>query len=84
VTCTIATLANAATATFTLTVAVDANATGTISNTATVSSTNDPTTGNDSSTAAVTIAGANIPTLSTWGLMFLAAALGLIVVLKRV
>ncbi|HEX2831887.1 MAG TPA: IPTL-CTERM sorting domain-containing protein [Thermoanaerobaculia bacterium] len=83
VTCTIASLANATSATFTLTVAVNADATGTVSNTATATSTNDPTPGNNSGTAAVAIAGANIPTLSTWGLMLLAAALGLIVVLKR-
>lgn len=83
VTCTIATLADAASATFTLTVAVNVDATGSVSNTATVTSSNDPTPGNNSGTAAVAIAGANIPTLSTWGLMLLAAALGLIVVLKR-
>lgn len=83
VTCTIATLANGASAAFTLTVAVNAGATGTFTNTATVSSTNDPTPGNNSGSAAVTIAAGNIPTLSTWGLMILAAALGLIVVLKK-
>jgi uncharacterized repeat protein (TIGR01451 family) len=83
VTCTISTLANGATATFTLTVAIDADATGTIANTASVSSANDPSAGNDSSTAVVTLAAANVPTLSVWGLMFLAAALGLIVVFKR-
>jgi uncharacterized repeat protein (TIGR01451 family) len=83
VTCTIATLANATSASFTLTVAVDADATGTITNTATVTSANDPTPGNNSGSAAVAIAAENIPTLSTWALILLAAALGLIVVLKR-
>ncbi|HEX7830959.1 MAG TPA: hypothetical protein VF787_14985 [Thermoanaerobaculia bacterium] len=83
VTCTIATLANGATATFTLTIAIDADATGSISNTASVSSANDPSAGNDSSTAIVTLAAANVPTLSVWGLMFLAAALGMIVVFRR-
>ncbi len=84
VTCSAATLPAFGTATFTLTVLVAPDASGIVTNTATVSAANaDPTPANNSGSAAVTIAAANVPTLSMWGLMLLAAALGMIVVLKK-
>lgn len=56
VSCSIASLPASTTATFTLVVAVAPNASGTIGNTATVSSTtSDPTTGNESATANTTV-----------------------------
>jgi uncharacterized repeat protein (TIGR01451 family) len=55
-TCSIATLANGASASFTLTITTPSGATGTLSNTATVSAaTADPTPGNNSSTANTTM-----------------------------
>jgi uncharacterized repeat protein (TIGR01451 family) len=80
ITCTAATLANGITRTFTLIVTVDAGATGSIANSASVASdTSDPTGGNDSAAAPlvpiVLAATTGIPTLSQWGLLLLAALL---------
>ncbi|HXH38784.1 MAG TPA: DUF11 domain-containing protein [Thermoanaerobaculia bacterium] len=85
VSCTIATLASGASATFTLVFNVNANAAGTtLSNTATVSSpTNDPVSGNNSATStANVVAAAQLPTLSQLSLMLLALAVSLIAVTK--
>ena len=58
---------------------------GTLSNTATISSaSSDPAPANNSSTKTVAILpGSNIPALSTWMLMMLAAVLGLVAIARR-
>ncbi|MBV8518741.1 MAG: DUF11 domain-containing protein [Acidobacteria bacterium] len=88
ITCTAATLASGVTRTFTLTVAVAADATGSIANSASVASdTSDPTGGNDSVAAPVVpvvpaAATTAVPTLSQWALLMLAALLA-VVALRR-
>jgi len=83
-TCNVGTLTAGATVTFTIAVTLPSTP-GNVSNTATVtSSTNDPATGNNASTAplnAVAIP-AGIPTLSTWGLLLLIGALAAAVALR--
>ncbi len=86
VTCTLPTLAVGAANPITLTItAPPVASTGTLSNTATVSSAaSDPNPANNSSTSTVPILpGSNIPTLSTWMLMMLAAVLGAIALVRR-
>jgi large repetitive protein len=57
---------------------------GTLSNTASVTISNDPTPGNNSSTSTVPIRPtADIPALNAWMLMLLAAALGLVALVRR-
>lgn len=80
ITCNAATLANGATATFTLTARVASNATGNVSNTASISSaTSDPNGGNSSGGTplipAVSGTGEDIPTMSQWMLIAMAAVL---------
>ncbi|HEY2093127.1 MAG TPA: DUF11 domain-containing protein [Thermoanaerobaculia bacterium] len=85
VTCTIATFANGATASFTLTVHNTATAGTTVTNTATISSTtNDPNATNNTSSAPVTVL-AQIPLLSPSMLMLLALALsaGAFIAMKK-
>ena len=85
VSCTIATLASGASATFTLVFNVNANAAGTtLNNTATVSSpTNDPVPGNNSSTStANVITQSQVPTFSPLSLLMLALAVSLIAVMR--
>jgi uncharacterized repeat protein (TIGR01451 family) len=84
VTCSIATLPAFATASFQLRVLVSATATGSITNTATVSAGSaDPSSANNSGAATTTLATANVPALSTWGLIFLAAALAAVAILRK-
>jgi len=79
ITCTASSFANGGTGTFTLVTTAAPGATGNINNSASVSSaTSDPNSGNSSFaappvTAPVT---SNVPALSTWALMLLAAILG--------
>ncbi|MFL6248701.1 MAG: hypothetical protein ACJ74H_21940 [Thermoanaerobaculia bacterium] len=76
VTCTAASIAPATTGTFTLIVNVNLDATGSISNTATVaSSTPDPNLANGTSTASAAATPAGVPTLSEGLLMMLAVLL---------
>jgi len=85
VSCTIATLASGASATFTLVFNVNTNTAGTtLSNTATVSSsTNDPVPGNNSATStANVVTAAQLPTFSPLSLLLLALAVSLIAVTK--
>jgi len=85
ITCTAPSFANGGTGTFTLVTTAAPGATGNINNSASVSSaTSDPNSGNSSFaappvTAPVT---SNIPALSTWALMLLAAILGAGALLK--
>jgi uncharacterized repeat protein (TIGR01451 family) len=84
VTCNIGTLANGASATVALSAMVTATS-GTIANTGSVSaSTSDPAAGNNSSGAPSlpVTPSANIPTLSEWALIALAAMLGLLGVMR--
>jgi uncharacterized repeat protein (TIGR01451 family) len=86
VTCTRPLLAVGAAPPITLTINAPAVvATGTFSNTATVSSaSNDPTPGNNSSTSTVPIQpGSSIPALNTWMLAMLAAVLGFVALVRR-
>jgi uncharacterized repeat protein (TIGR01451 family) len=86
VSCTIATLPNGASATFTLTFNVNANVAGgtVLSNTASVSSTtNDPIASNNSGTSTATVlASTLVPTLSQYSLLLLAFAVALIGAMK--
>ncbi|HEX2831464.1 MAG TPA: DUF11 domain-containing protein, partial [Thermoanaerobaculia bacterium] len=76
VTCTIGTMLDGATVTVTIHGTV--NGAGSLANTATVSATeSDPTPANNSSTATPAIGSSNIPTVSEYGLMLLAALLGI-------
>lgn len=86
VTCTLATLTSAATASFTLVVNAPSTA-GPVTNTATVtSSTTDTIIGNNTAVETVTVtlpaAVAAIPTASEWALFLLAGMLGLLAVMK--
>jgi uncharacterized repeat protein (TIGR01451 family) len=76
VTCNVGTMLNAATITITIHGAVTTN--GSLANTATVSATEvDPQPGNNVSTTTPLIASSSIPTASEYGLMLLAALLGI-------
>jgi len=83
ITCNIGTLANGASATITVAATVTASG-GSVSNTSTVTSTTiDPTSSNDSATATTALAAAlAIPALGEWGLLVLAAMLGMVAVWK--
>ncbi|HEV7767755.1 MAG TPA: IPTL-CTERM sorting domain-containing protein [Thermoanaerobaculia bacterium] len=83
VTCTIATLTSGAIATFDLVLNITNGATGTISNTATVTSPSDPTPGDNSSTTDAEVGIAGVPTLSPYALVLLALALAGIVLFRR-
>ena len=86
VTCTLPSLPVGAANPITLTItAPNVAVSGTLSNTATVTSaTTDPTPTNNSSTKSVPIQpGSNIPALSTWMLMMLGAMLGAIALIRR-
>ncbi|MEA2327854.1 MAG: hypothetical protein QOE68_2813 [Thermoanaerobaculia bacterium] len=79
ITCTASSFANGGTGTFTLVTTAAPGTTGNINNSAGVSSaTSDPNSGNSSFVAPAVTAPAtsNIPALSTWALMLLAAILG--------
>jgi uncharacterized repeat protein (TIGR01451 family) len=87
ITCTGATLANGASAVFTLAVKVSPTATGSIVNGASVgSATSDPNPGNSSvgagAVASAPASTADVPALSTWALIALAALLGLAALTK--
>jgi uncharacterized repeat protein (TIGR01451 family) len=82
ITCTIDPMPADTTASFTIVLHVSPQATGTISNTATVTTPSDPTPANNSSTTSAEAAAPGIPTLSTWALGLLALALAAIA-LKR-
>ena len=87
ITCTGASLANGASAVFTLAVKVAPTATGSLVNSASVgSSTADPNPGNSSVGAAGIVAApastADVPALSSWALIALAALLGLAALVK--
>jgi len=85
VTCNLGTLANGASATVALSAMVTATS-GTIANTASVSASgSDPGSGNNSSSAPALVVGAasaDIPTMSEWVLIALAAMLGLLGVMR--
>jgi uncharacterized repeat protein (TIGR01451 family) len=84
-TCNAGTLAAGASATFTITVTLPSTP-GTVTNTATVATTTtDPAGGNNSSSASINAVAvpAAIPTLSTWALLFMAAALAAIALRVR-
>lgn len=86
VTCSIASLPAPSTAVFSLTVEVADDATGTVENTVSITSgSGDPNAGNDSSTdaTAIFVVAAAIPTLSTWAMLAMIAALAAIVLLRR-
>jgi len=85
VTCTIAVLAAGVSANFDLVVNIDADATGTIVNTATVTSPSDPATSDNASTTSAALAVEQVPALSPAALAALALALSAIVlfVLRR-
>jgi uncharacterized repeat protein (TIGR01451 family) len=81
--CTLGTLAAGQSATVSLLV-YPSMRTGTLTNTATVTSAlHDPTPANGSSTATAQLAAAEVPTLSEWMLLALAAALALAGVMRR-
>jgi uncharacterized repeat protein (TIGR01451 family) len=87
ITCTAATLANGASAVFTLGVKVSPTATGSIVNGASVgSATSDPNPGNSSvgagAVASAPASTADVPALSTWALIALAALLGIAALMK--
>jgi uncharacterized repeat protein (TIGR01451 family) len=83
VTCTLASMPSGTTATFTLLVAISPNAENPIVNTASATSANpDPTPGNNAAAASAGLL-SEIPTVSTWGLIAMAMALGLIAVFRR-
>lgn len=83
VTCTLASMPSGTTASFTLLVAISPNADAPIVNTASASSANpDPTPGNNAAAAQAGLL-SEIPTVSTWGLIAMAMALGLIAVFRR-
>ena len=86
ITCNAASLANGATATFTLVTTVANNATGAITNNATISAAEtDGASGNNGSGSAPVVVGpaAAIPTLSEWALFALAAMLGAVAILRK-
>jgi uncharacterized repeat protein (TIGR01451 family) len=83
ITCTIATLPANATATFDFVVHVNPQASGSIENTATVTSPSDPTPGNNAGTTAAAVTVVQVPTLSTLALALLALSLAVIVVVMR-
>ena len=84
ITCTIATLPSGITATFDIVFHVDPQATGTVANTATVTSDNDPTPTNSSTAITALAALAAVPTLSPFALALLALSLvGIVVFMRR-
>ena len=84
ITCTAASLGAGATGTFTIVTTVAPGATGTINNSGGVSSaTSDPNGGNSSTSAPAFIAApSEVPALSTWALLLLAAILGVGALMK--
>jgi uncharacterized repeat protein (TIGR01451 family) len=86
VTCTVGPMANGGSQSFTITTTVTASS-GTLSNTATITANEfDPAAGNNSASASTTVVAAgNVPTLSGWELLALAAFLAMIgyVAVKR-
>jgi len=84
ITCTAPSFASGATGTFTIVTTAAPGATGTINNGAGISSsTSDPNSGNSTSAPVVTApVSTNVPALSTWALMLLAAILGLGALMK--
>lgn len=85
ITCTIATLASGASATFDIVLHVAPQATGSIANTATVTSPTDPTPGNNAGTTTTALVGlAGIPTLSPLALALMALSLaGIVLFMQR-
>jgi len=81
-TCTAASLAAGASATFRFTFQVNAGATGSLSNTATVTAVEDPNLTNNTSTATSAIV-ADVPALSPIGLALLAIALAMVALYVR-
>jgi len=84
ITCTAPSFPSGGTGTFTIVTTAAPGATGTINNGAGVTSaTSDPNSGNSASTTPVTApVSTNVPALSTWALMLLAAILGLGALMK--
>ena len=85
VTCTAASLANAASVQFTITVTAPGAPGGNLSNTASVTSNAvDPDSSDDSATLVTLVANpASVPGLTTWGLAALALGLGALVIVAR-
>ena len=79
-TCTIATLAAGASATFNLVLHVDPQAMGTLVNTATATSPTDPTPFNNAGAASASITPITVPTLSPLTLALLALSLAMLAV----